>query len=189
MRLLAVWSLLAVSTLMGESIGAASRTLTLVPEEIVVKVLITTVTELTPEQAALALEPLGISQTNLENVGSRLDQPGRLSWQYTFVAPYSSLFLTLRQLDYTWRQAQKMGIPMSYDFFFRPAPKTLDAAKSQALTELIREARTNANATGKLVSVTIEPTPQTINSTRPTGSAGESSGAMTYQLNVVAVFE
>ena len=165
MRLL-LWSVLTAGVLTAESVGTASRTLTLTPEEIVVEVLIETPADMTPEQSAAALLPLRITQQNLESVGSRRDAPGRLTWQYSFVTPYLSLDLTLRQIDYTQRQLRRQGIPMTYQFFFRPAAATMDAAKSRVLSELIAEARQNAKATGKLLSVTIEPTPQTINSMR-----------------------
>lgn len=188
MRLLLVWSLLAGAAV-GETVGTASRTLTLSPEEIVVELLIETPAEMTPEQSAAALLPLRITQQNLESVGTLRASPDRLAWQYSFISPYSSLFLVLRQLDYTRRQLQQAGIPMTFQFFFRPAPKTLDTAKSRVLSELIVEARQNAKASGKLRSVTIEPSPQTIDSGRPAGLFGQSSGLLQYQLNVVAVFD
>ena len=96
---------------------------------------------------------------------------------------------TPKQIAYARRQLNESGSPMTYQFFFRPAPKTLDAAKGRALSELVAEARSNAKASGKIRSVVIEPTPQTINSGRAASMFGQPSGLLQYELSVVVVFD
>lgn len=181
--------LLAAGSLLGETVGTASRTLNLNPEEIVVQLLIETPTGTTLEQSVGALGPLGMTQQNLESVGTLRDAPDRLGWQYSFIRPFPSLYDLLKQIDYTRRQLRETGIPLTYQFFLRPTPKTVDAAKRRVLSELIEEARRSASASGKLRSVSIEPTPSAIDHGRDKLLFGQSSGLLQYNLSVVAIFE
>lgn len=145
MRPLLTW-LLAAGALLAESVGSASLTAT--PEEIVAELVIQTPADMTPEQAAALLAPLRIYEPVLESVGTLRDAPGGIAWQYTFIRPCSALYEVLRSVDYRRRQLQREGIPVMYQFFFRPSPKSVDAAKSRVLSELVREARRNAGLPG-----------------------------------------
>lgn len=179
----------AAREMTGETVGTASRTLSLNPEEIVIELLVDTPADTTVDQAVAGLASLRVTQVNLESVGTVREAPDRLAWQYVLLRPYTSLFDVLKEISFARRQLREAGFAMTYQFFFRPALKTVDAAKRRVLTELIREARQNAKATGKVRSVMIEPSPQTLNSWRAAPMFGRSSGSLQLELNLVAVFD
>ena len=150
---------------------------------------IETPAETTLEQSVAILAPLRITAQNLESVGTLRDATDRLGWQFSFIRSYTAVYDVLKRPDTTRRQSAENGIAMKYQFFFRPAPKSVDAAKRRALPELIAEARRSLNTDGELRSVTIEPTPAAINAGRDQLLFGQPSGLFQYNLSVVAVFE
>jgi len=190
MRLsLALFITLAPLTQAAEVVGTASRTVTLSPDEVVIQLVIETPTDTTIEQSLAAVASLGLTQKNLESVGMLRDANNRLAWQYSYIRPYSALYDALRQIDYTRRELTRTNIPLSYQFYFRPALKSVDAARQRVLSELITEARRNSSARGELRSVIMEPSPQTINAGRLPPVFGQASGLLQYEWSVVAVFD
>jgi len=181
--------IMAASALTAQTVGTAFRTVSLTPDEIVVEMLVATPTDTMVEQATALLSPLRITPQDLKSVGTLRDSPDRLGWQYSFVRPYSALYDVVKQLEQTRRQLRDKEHPLSYQFFFRASPRTLDATKRRVLAELLAEARKNAGSGSKLRSVTIEPTPETIDAGRPALLFGQPSGALQYTFSVIAVFE
>ena len=174
-----------------QTVGTASRTLSFTPDEIVLELVIETPTETPLEEVLGWLAPLRVTQQDLKTVGTLRDSPNRLGWQLSFVRPHNTLTNVLKQIENTRRQLLEAGVPLTYQFFFRAAPKMVDGVKRRALSEMIAEARVNANASSsaKLRHISIEPTAENIDAERPGRLFGLPSGLLQYQLSVVAVFE
>jgi hypothetical protein len=106
------------------------------------------------------------------------------------VRPYAELTVAVRQLDTLRRQLGEKSIPLRYQFFLRPASRTLAAAKRKVLTEMVAEARRNAGSgAGKIRSVSIEPQPEHIDSGRNSSLFGQPNGALQYNFAVIVVFD
>ncbi|MBL8209061.1 MAG: hypothetical protein JNK87_00030 [Bryobacterales bacterium] len=177
-------------TLQAESVGTASRTVTLPPEEIVVELVISTHNEIQPEQAVALLSALQVSAADLKTVGTLRDDIDKLGWQFTFVRPYSSMRVLVKQLEQVRGQLREAGTPMSYQFFLRPSPRTLETTRRKVLSELVNEARQSAGAgSSKIRSFSFEPRPETLDSGRTNLLFGQHTGALQYQFTVTAVFE
>jgi hypothetical protein len=181
--------LLAIQPALAQSVGTAYRSVTLAPEEIFVEMVLATPTGLLLEQAVALMAPLGLAPKDLKSVGTLREATAQLGWQFCLVRPFATLDDTLKRLEQTRRQLREDGIPLSYQFFLRASPKTIDTARQKVLSELVVEARRNAKSSGKLRSVTIEPTPETVDAGRPSMLFGQASGALQYNFSVVAIFE
>lgn len=180
--------LLTASTSFAQ-VGTASRTVTLTPEEIVIDLVVSTATDLLPEQVAAHLSSLRIAQQDLKSVGTLRDDPDKLGWQYSIVRPFSAMQDTVRQLEYARRQLREKEVPMSYQFFLRASAKSIDAMKRRVLSELVAEAKRNAGGSGKLRSVTIDPTPDIIESGRPALLFGQPTGLLQFTFQVIVVLD
>ncbi|MDX1982491.1 MAG: hypothetical protein SFV51_19610, partial [Bryobacteraceae bacterium] len=141
------------------------------------------------EQALPVLAPLGITAQHLKGVGTLGDSNDRIGWQFSLVHPYYLLDDTLRRVDRARRQLSEPGLSLSYQFFLRPSPKTLDATRRKILGELLTEARRSAKSSGKLRSVIVEPTPETVEAGRSPLVFGQASGPLQYNFSVIAFFE
>lgn len=172
-----------------QSVGTAYRTVTLAPEEIFVDMVLSTPAGLLLEQAAALMAPLNLTAAELKSVGMQRDSADRLGWQFCMVRPYITLDDTLRRIEHTRRQLGEMGHQLTYQFFLRASPKTIDATRRKVLGELLSEARRSSKSSGKLRSVFLEPTPETVDIARPALLAGQPSGALQYNFSVVAIFE
>lgn len=182
-------AVLATSALSAQTVGTAFRTLNLEPEEIVVEVMLSTPMDTLPEEAASMLAGVRITPRDLKSVGMLHDSPDRLGWQYCYTRPFLEFRNTMSELDRVRRQVREKGASMTFQFYFRASPKTVAAAKRKVLSEMLAEARASAGAQGKLRSVSIDPTPETLDMQRPAVVAGQASGTLQYNFSVVVVFE
>ena len=189
MRFFCVLVLAGTCLLSAQTVGTASRTVSLKADEIVFELAVKTPWDMPVEQTVALLTPLRITQQDLKSVGTLRGPADILGWQFSFTRPYTALHDLLKQFGAASRQVAEGGYALTYQFYFRAAPKTLDAAKQRALTSLIREARSNASASGKVRSVAIEPTPVNTNLERPAGLFGQPLGLLQYQWSVTVVFE
>lgn len=181
---------LATALLPAQSVGTSVRTLTLAPEEVFVEMVISTPNDMQVEEAVSHLAALKIGQQDLRSVGTLKEDVGRLGWEFSYVRPYTELPVTVRQLEALRRQLREKGIPLQYQFFLRPASRTLAAAKRKVLTEMVAEARHNAGSSaGKIRSVSIEPQPEHIDSGRNSSLFGQPNGALQYNFAVIVVFD
>ena len=150
-----------------QTVGTSYRTISLNPEEVFVEMVISTQNDTLLEEAVSHLAALKIGPQDLRSVGTLKDDPLRLGWQFSYVRPYSELAVTVKQLEALRRQLRDKNVPLQYQFFLRPSPRTLDAARRKVLAEMVAEASRQAGGGGKLRSVTIEPAPEHIDSGRP----------------------
>jgi hypothetical protein len=188
---LALVALLAIAgaVLPAQTVGTAYRSVTLPPEEIFVELVVATPPGTLVEQATGSLAPLGLGEQDLKTVGMLKDNPDRLGWQYCMVRPYITLEDTLKRVEETRRRLREFGYTLTYQFFLRASPKTIDATRRKVLGELMAEARRSVRASGKVRSVMFEPTPETVDIGRSASLFGQASGALQYQFGIVVVFE
>ena len=189
MRHALILAILVVHSAAAQAVGTAYRTVTLAPEEVFVEMVLSTRPGTLFEQAIALLAPLNITAQDLKSVGTQRDATDRLGWQFCLVRPYHVLDDTLKRLERTRRDLLESGIGLNYQFFLRASPKTIDTTRRKVLSELMGEASGNAKSAGKLRSVTIEPTPETLDAGRPSMLFGQASGALQYNFSVIAVFE
>lgn len=182
-------ALLSIAAASAQTVGTAYRAVTLAPEEIFVEMVLATPSGTLFEQAVALMAPLGIAPQDLKSVGTLRETPDRVGWQFCLIRPYNTLDDTLKRLEQTRRQLAENAIPLTYQFFLRASPKTIDATRRKVLSELMVEARRSAKSSGKLRSVVMEPTPETVDAGRPSMLFGQASGAMQYNFSVIAVFE
>jgi hypothetical protein len=189
MRLTLILPLALAAVAPAQTVGTAYRTVTLAPEEISVEMVLATPSSILFEQAVALLAPLNITPQNLKSVGTLRESTDQVGWQFSLIRPYNVLDDTLKRLEQTRRKLREDQIGLTYQFFLRAAPKTIDATRRKVLSELVAEARRSAGSSGKLRSVTLEPTPETVDAGRPSMLFGQASGALQYNFSVIAVFE
>lgn len=182
-------ALFGVWAAQAQGVGTASRTVSLPPEEIVVEMVLTTPVDTLVDQAVALLAPLRITAAELKSVGTLQDGTDRLGWQFSFVRPFVALNDQVKQLDHARRQLRDKEASMNYQFFLRPAPKTVDAMKRRVLSELVAEAKRNGGGGGKIRSVTVDPMPELIDAGRSSMLFGQPSGLLQYQFSVIVVLD
>lgn len=181
--------LIGISFAQAQSVGTASRTVSLTPEEISVELVLTTPTDTLVDQAVAMLAPLRVAASDLKSVGTLQDGSDRLGWQFSFVRPFTALNDQVKQLEHARRQLRDKEASMTYQFFLRPSPKTVDALKRRVLGELVAEARRSAGGGGKIRSVTIDPMPELVDAGRSPMLFGQPSGLLQFQFSVIVVLE
>lgn len=172
-----------------QSVGTASRTVSLAPEEVVVEIVLATPATIVLDQAVALMAPLGVAARDLRSVGSLRETPDQIGWQFGITRPYRTLDDTLKRLDQLRRQLLEKGVHVTYQFFLRASPETFDTTRRKVISELLSEARRNAGNSGKLRTVIVEPTPETVDAGRPAMLFGQASGALQYNFKVIAFFE
>ncbi len=173
-----------------QSVGTASRAVSLPPDEIVVELVVVTAPDLTPDQVASHLAALSVDLNDLKTVGTLRDEPERLAWEFAFIRPYTQLNTTIKQLEFARAELRdRPGIAVRYQFFLRASPRSVAAMKQKVLTGLIADARRASGSNGKLRSVVFEPAAENIDSARSARVFGQASGALRFEFTVTAVFE
>lgn len=161
-----------------QSVGTASHTVSLAPEEVVVEMVLATPSTIVLDQAVALMAPLGVVPKDLRSVGSRRETPDQIGWQFGMTRPYRTLDDTLKRLDQLRRQLLEKGFHVTCQFFLRASPETFDTTRRKVIAGLLSEARRNAGDSGKLRAVIVEPTPETVDAARPAMLFGQSSSAL-----------
>jgi hypothetical protein len=186
---LAMILLFAAGLAPAQRVGTAFRTVTLAPEEISVEMVLATPPDTLLEQALSVLTPLGVTAKDLKTVGTMQGVNDRIGWQFSIARPYYLLDDTLKRLDRSRRELPEPGLSLSYQFFLRASPKTIDTMRRRVLGELLSEAKRSSGGGGKLRSVIVEPTPETVESGRAPLLFGQASAPLQYNFSVIAFFE